>query len=155
TLIAGHQNGPRQIAVDDDAIYWLNDGTRGEGKAGIMQAQKRGGDVKALVEGDGIFAFAIASTTLYFLAPRAGKLSKVPKSGGEPRALVETSGIRRGLALDEDTVYWPENEGIFRIPKAGGKPQQIVKEIISPDYLPIDESNAYWYSSLSGIVMKA
>src|SRR5262245_50100127 len=108
TLLAGHQNGPRQIAADSDSVYWLNDGTRGEGKAGLMKASKSGGEPKVLVDGDGIFAFALDDSNVYFVAPRAGKVLKVAKSGGEPVSLADTGGIIRGIAVDDKEVYWPE-----------------------------------------------
>lgn len=155
TLLAHHQNGPRQLLVDADFVYWLCDGTRGEGAPGIMKTPKSGGAVTALVNGPGIFAFALDSTDVFFVAPRAGKVLKVPKSGGEPVALADTSGMMRGVAVDADFVYWPENEAIFRVPKAGGKVETVVKEIISPDYLTVDDAHAYWYSSLSGNVLRA
>jgi len=155
TMIAHHQNGPRKIVVDSDSLFWLNDGSRGEGKPGIMKAPKGGGEVKAFVEGEGIMDFTADASNIYFLAPRAGKIFKAAKSGGEPTVIAQSAGIMRGVIADDTDVFWAENEAIFKISKNGGKEQMVVKEIVAPDYLTVDETSLYWYSSLSGIVMKA
>lgn len=63
--------------------------------------------------------------------------------------------MMRTLALDDTTVYWAEDDGLFAVPKAGGKSQQVVKGAGLADYLVADAATLYWYSSVSGKVYKA
>jgi hypothetical protein len=155
TLLAGKQNGPRQISVDGDGIYWLNDGSRGEGQPGIMKLPKSGGELTPLLKSDQVVSIAADASSVYFIVPRAGQVAKVAKSGGQPTVLAETQGMIRALAIDDTDVYWAEEEALYRVPKAGGKAQVAVKDASLVDYLVADEGNLYWYGSISGSVMRA
>jgi hypothetical protein len=85
---------------------------------------------------------------------RAQKVMKVAKSGGEPVELATSEGLPRALTLDDTTLYWGEDEGLFSVPKAGGKAQPVIKGASLPDFLVVDETALYWYSSVSGKAFK-
>lgn len=150
TLLAGSQNGPRQVFVDADAVFWLNDGSRGDTDPGLIKVPKNGGPTVTLVKSDAISAVVADAQALYFLFPRAGKIMKQSKSGGEPTALADSQGVLRTLTLDDTTVYWAEDDGVFAVPKAGGKSRQVLSGIGLADFLVADQASLYWYSSVSG-----
>jgi hypothetical protein len=155
TLIGSGQNAPRDIQLDGDSIFWINEGGRSAPtKPGLYKIPKAGGPVVALMPEADLMAMAADATSVYWLAPRAGKVGKVGRAGGTPEVLAETHNIVRGMVADETDVYWAEDDGVFRVSKAGGKAATVCPANL-PDHLAIDGTHVYWYSSLAGVVYRA
>ncbi len=155
TLLATGQNSPRALQVLGDSVFWLNQGGRPVGAKGVFSVPGRGGAVSAHTSGaSDILAMAADSAAVYWLAPREGKIVRVPRGGGEEQVLAETTGISRGLVIDDADVFWAENEAIYAVPKAGGKVRTVSPAGI-PDYVALDDTYVYWYSTVSGVLFRA
>lgn len=155
TLLAAHQNVPRDLRADDSSLYWWNEGGRWEGQPGLFRMPKGGGDPTCLRPGAGILATALDASALYWLEPEAGRVMRLGKSQTEPTVLATTDEAMRGMALDDTFVYWTENAAIHRVPKEGGKAQVVAKDISMPDMLSVDGTHVYWYSMMAGVIYRA
>ncbi len=153
TLLSVGQNSPRLLQAQGDSVFWLNEGGR-MGPLGLFAVGKSGGKTVTLLEQPELSAMAVDATDVYFLAPRAGKLGKVPRTGGQPTILAEFEGTLRGMVIDDTDVYWAEDEGIHSVPKAGGKVKNVVAAAL-PDYLAVDGTSVYWYNSIAGVISRA
>lgn len=155
TLLAKVQNAPRALQVSGDQVFWLNQGGRSVGEKGVFGVARNGGPTVTVTSGPAdVMAIGIDASAVYWLAPREGKIMTAPRGGGPAKELAPTTGISRGLVIDDNDVFWAENGGIFAVPKAGGKVRTVAEAGI-PDGLTIDESHLYWYSTLSGMVFRA
>ena len=154
TLLGSGQNAPRGIQVEGDSVFWFNEGGRAVGTPGLFKLPRGGGPVVALMPGADLMAMAADATSVYWLAPRAGKVGKVPRGGGAPEVLAETTSIVRGMVIDDTDIFWAEDEAVYRVSKAGGKVQTVVAAGL-PDYLAIDGTHVYWYSILAGVIYRA
>jgi hypothetical protein len=155
TLLAAGQNAPRALQVIGGSVFWLNQGGRAVGVKGVFSVPGGGGKFTTHAPADfDIMSMGADDTAVYWLAPREGKIFKAPLGGGAPVELAPTSGISRGLVIDENDVFWAENAGVFAVPKAGGK-VRTVSEAGIPDGLALDGTHVYWYSSLAGVVSRA
>jgi hypothetical protein len=155
TLLATGQNVPRNLQADATHLYWLNEGRRAEGQAGVFRVSKQGGEAQTLFEGKGVDTIAVDDAHVYFIVPEREVVYRVPKSGGEPEAYAPEQEGLSALVLDQDYAYWSGGEGLVRMPKAGGKPQVVVTGLAPPVGLGVDGQNLYWYSAITGDLMKA
>ncbi len=153
TLLSSGHNGPRLLKVEGDSLFWLNEGGR-MGPVGLFKVGLGGGPTTTLMEQPELSAVAADGSDVFFLAPRAGKLGKVPRGGGLPTIIAELEGTIRGMVIDDTDVYWAEDEGIHSVPKAGGKPKSVVATSL-PDFMAVDATNVYWYSMISGVIQRA
>jgi hypothetical protein len=155
TLLAHTQNAPRALQVQGGSVFWLNQGGRSVGEKGVFAVSTNGGPTVTITSGAPDIMSAMADgDSVYWLAPREGKVFKAPRAGGAATELAPTTGISRGLVIDDTDVFWAENGAIYRVPKAGGKPVQVAEAGI-PDGLTVDEGWVYWYSTLAGEVYRA
>ncbi len=155
TLLTWGQNVPRDLWLDEQNLYWLNEGRRSEGEPGIFKLPKAGGTAVKLVSGKGIHAIALDEGHLYFIHPEGGSVNRVSKAGGAVEPLATEQENLAALAVDDTDVYWTSAEGIWRAPKAGGKSAEVVPKISIPSGLAVDEANVYWYSVMSGKLARA
>jgi hypothetical protein len=111
TLATG-EDGPSDIAVDDDRVYWLNGSSEDNGWNGAIRSmQKGGGAVTTLVEG--LFRpeqLAVddsrAYTTLMISdADLESSVISVSKSNGAITELLTYFGTATDLALSDDNIY--------------------------------------------------
>jgi len=155
TLLLAEQNGPRGLEVVSGQVFWMNQGGRPTGTIGVFGMPDRGGPVTTYTQGNAdLMAIAADADAVYWLEPRAGRVMKKPRAGGDETKLADSMGISRGLFLDADTVYWAENEAIYAVPKAGGK-SRVVSLTDIPDLFGVDDGFVYWYSSISGNLSRA
>jgi hypothetical protein len=154
TLLTSGQNVPRDLHVDGDNLYWLNEGIRTEGKPGVFKMNKAGGEVVTLTEARGVYAIAVDADNVYYLVPEALELRKVPKSGGKSEVLASNVEQLRAMTLDADSVYFAGSQGIFKVAKAGGPMKEVALEVQLPDVLGSDDAFLYWYSQMSGKVAR-
>lgn len=154
TLLGSGQNSPRLLQVEGDTLFWMNEGGRAVGAPGLFKVPKAGGPTVALMQEPDLMAMAADASAVYWLAPRVGKVGKVPRGGGAPEVLAETTGIVRGMAIDDTDVFWAENEAIYRVSKAGGKVATVVTAAV-PDFLNVDGTHVYYYSTITGVILRA
>lgn len=113
------------IAVDEEAIYWAT------GSGSLVRAVKeQDGQQTELAAGeclDGSYpswaCVALDETHAYWLDP-CGSIRTVPKSGGSIALLAEGQGAYaplggHRLAVDDQYVYWVNNDSVMRVDKAG------------------------------------
>lgn len=154
TLLASGQNVPRNLISDEGYLYWLNEGLRAEGKAGIFRVSKSGGEVETLWEGKGVEGIAVANGSVYAILSRDEKVLKIPKSGGKAEVVIQDHVGLSAIAADEQAVYWTSEAGIVRLPHAGGDPKPVFTELVPPMGLSLDRGTLYWYSAVDGKVMR-
>jgi hypothetical protein len=155
TLLASGQNIPRNLIADEGHLYWLNEGLKAEGKAGIFRVGKAGGNVETLWEGKGVEAIAVVSGSLYAIVPLDEKVLRIPKAGGKAEVVIADHPGLSAIAADDSSVYWTSEEGIIRAPHSGGTPKALVTGLTPPMGLSLDRGNLYWYSVIDGKVMRA
>ncbi len=154
TLIAWGQNTPRDLWVDDDGLYWLNEGRRVDGSPGIYRVNKSGGEVTALSKSSSVYAIAVDASSVYWIDPQNDRVVKVPKNGGAETVLVQDVPNLRALALDDTHVYFGGNDWLGRVAKGGGKLELLHENVQMPDLLVVGQGSLYWYSSMSGKVAR-
>src|SRR5687767_14378884 len=81
-VLCSGQNVPRSLRADATHLYWLNEGSRAEGEAGIFKVAKSGGAPEKLSGGAGSHELAMDDTTIFWVMPRQGDVRKIPKAGG-------------------------------------------------------------------------
>ncbi|MBW2459622.1 MAG: hypothetical protein JRI68_34330, partial [Deltaproteobacteria bacterium] len=156
---AGNQDGPDSIAIDADAVYWLNAGTVDDPHGEVMKRSKSGGPVIALATDQRAFIWGLPSlvideTHVYWAAADEGALRRVSKLGGLVQTLGE--GVQaQGIALYGGSLYFTapfvdassELRQVGRLPIQGG---EIVPILSSGQYNPwgiaVDERHVYWSS---------
>ncbi|MBV8402851.1 MAG: hypothetical protein JO203_01540 [Gammaproteobacteria bacterium] len=96
---------------------------------------------------------AVDSTSVYLSNSPEFAISKLPLGGGSSTVLVSTGGIlgataRGQLLLDGPTLYWMENDGIFKVPAAGGVPTAVIDfDSGTPTSFALDSSSVYYTDS--------
>jgi sugar lactone lactonase YvrE len=168
--IAENQAAPRAIALDEEAIYWINtgnDGSQGSFKGGALRRQIK--DDWAVIDLLGPSdevpdALALDATHVYWSStdaafikddcdPDAGdtrdKLLKLPKAAPIPAAggemLWGSCGAATAIALSADNVYSarPNANRITSVSKQGGSRTNLT-EGGKPRDVVIDGSVVYW-----------
>lgn len=81
-----------------------------------------------------------------------GSIERVPVSGGAVEQVVPLAGAT-GLAIDDEYVYWFDDEVITRTPKSGGEPQAIYDtEEYSLSDITVAGESVYWVEAVPGHV---
>ena len=80
-----------------------------------------------------------------------GSIVKLAQLGGSPVVLVTDTNVDT-LALDDEYVYWIDNDTIRRVPKAGGEPGVVAVDADSPQWLAVDANDVYWTTNESTVV---
>ncbi|MBI4510128.1 MAG: hypothetical protein HY698_10880 [Deltaproteobacteria bacterium] len=149
-LLVDEQVEPLRIAVDDDALYWVNNGN--------FLGDDRNGSIWKLSLGDGstsviaehLFSPAVLAEddeNLFWVSP--GTINTIPKRGGEASVLVRAYHIR-GMAVDEGQLYWGEtldDDGHGAVMKMDLTTKSI--SVLStnqalPGWLAVDREHVYW-----------
>jgi len=156
TLLATGQNAPTDLRIVGGTLFWRNQGGRPVGEPGVFSMPASGGKVTMLTPEatDDLAGIAADADGVYWLAPREGKIVKVPRGGGEPQALADSNGISRGMTADATDIYWAENGAVYSVPKAGGKARTVAPTDF-PDDIQTDDGFVYWYSTISGVLSRA
>jgi hypothetical protein len=100
------------ITVDDQFVYSL----RFDAGPILVRTSKRGGATE-VVWGFGGLTYAVRDGFAY--GSEAGHIARVPAAGGPAVPLGDSSGFVRGIAVDDTTLYWFEDNAettLHRIP---------------------------------------
>jgi hypothetical protein len=153
TLIDG-QSRPRAIAVADGYVYWtdfldgtllrtpdhLDPATAGNGTGATRLATRLAVGLK------GPSDLAVRDGYAY-LPDQAGRILRVPTTGGDLQTLATTTSTPFGIAMDGVFVYWSTlgDGGIFKVRVDGSAPVQTVAEgEADPHFLTVDPVAVYW-----------
>lgn len=149
TLVDG-QTSPRAIAVDGGFVYWtdLEDGAILR-TVDHLTAGADGGTLTAVRLAAGIRGPSdLVLADGYAYAPdQAGRIVRVPLSGGALEPVVSVAGIPFGIATDGVAVYWSTlgDGGIFSTPIGGdGVVSTIASREASPHFLAVDDVAVTW-----------
>jgi hypothetical protein len=136
--ITGEDWGGHDIVSDDTNVYWLH-------QSRIMKTPVQGGDGQ-LMAGGFLGPLAVDATDIYVALTYGGAISRVPKTGGVPRAAVSFTAPKgpQIVALHGDYVYWGNVERPFiqRAKKDGGP----IETLDADDYalsIAVDDENLY------------
>lgn len=92
---------PRQLAVDDSYLYWI------EADDAVLRIFLAGGYTEYLVYGaQGLAGLALDATHLYYADSNRGGIFAVPLLGGMERLLTTVSTAVASIAADGMRVYW-------------------------------------------------
>jgi len=123
-IFADQQNGPGNIVVDEQFVYWhtLN---------AVFKQPKSGGQPQAIYQAtdkEGIDLLEQDADSLYFGFRGAGEsrwaLRKIPKNGGEPQTLVKSFSLKP-FVIDAQNIYFFDEAGMLadvlcKVSKNGG-----------------------------------
>jgi hypothetical protein len=151
TVVARSVHASAAIAVDNNAIYWVDE-VGGE----VARAPKRGGLTMTLFEAAGTTfspgsSIAVDSGDVYWIADteqgatRQSALRRLEKNGGKPTTIASsTTGRIYGLSFDETNVYWVTGGAVMRAPKTGaGTPSGLAAGLTGADSVAVDDTDAY------------
>ncbi len=113
TLLAG-QTAPTSIAVDDQHVYWVNQGSEGLAAGEVVRAQL--GDLtqtEVLASGlDFPNALAVGAQHVFFAS--GSQVFRVSKAGGQAELVEDDFGPVKSMAAYGDTVYLAGMGGLGR-----------------------------------------
>jgi hypothetical protein len=139
---------PSQIALDDDFVYWLNQGA--SRPPSVMRVAKAGGEPRPLAtEPRFPVSLAVDDHAVYWTASGSnageGAVMRVDKTGGTPVALATGLNWPGGLAQDGDSLYWrDEFVGVKRVAKQGGPVSMVAAGLTLGPAVAVDQDRVYF-----------
>jgi hypothetical protein len=133
-----------RLVLDESEVYFIESGERNDGEpiwAGrddgerILAVPKRGGVVRVLASRrSSPSSLAVDAEYAYWVdgGPHDEEYSgglqvlRVPKAGGRSvviASMAESAPENTDIVVDDEVVYWIDDQGLFRVPKAGGRPK--------------------------------
>ena len=140
--IANGQNGPVQIAILDDWLFWTNF----QGGGSVRRMNKDGTDLTTLAQASGPWALAAGSTHLYWTNTSDGSIRRVVQSGGQAVVLINGEDSPRGIAVDTTHVFW-STSGDGKLRRAnldGSADTTLVADQAYPLAVALDDEWVYW-----------
>lgn len=114
TLLATGQTAPKQIAVDDQNVYWTNQGDGVSIPGSVVKVPIQGGTPVTLATMCDLqsqpWAIAVADGQVYFTVEQMTtpwSIERVPAAGG-PTTLMSVAAAPVWLALDANNVYFAD-----------------------------------------------
>jgi hypothetical protein len=158
-VIATDQHHPTEVLVDDAAVYWINEGSFGDGT--VMKAPKAGGAPTVLAyKLRRPRALALDDGNVYWIQSRLAEpggdrdsVVRVAKAGGAPMTLTDNQAGASALGVDDRNVYWATmfSGDIFGLPKAGGGEGVVISDKQNgPSSLAVDRSGIFWTTDARG-----
>jgi hypothetical protein len=145
-VVALGQANPQGVAVDADAVYWVNAGT-GAADGSVVKAPLAGGLTVTLASlQPRPHAITLDTANVYWT--NSGAVCEVPKSGGKVTTLSAVS-TPSGIAVADSVLYYTgydgtDSEGAVWSMPIGGTASEIAVHQKNPSSLAIDETNIYW-----------
>lgn len=148
--LADGQNGAYGVAVDAERVYWTIDKPDGS-----VQSVELTGTAPETLATRQYFPhdIVIAFDRIYWDA-NAQLLSASP--GGTPQTFVTEEEQIRGLAVDEEHVYWTTMSSVQRAPRspATGVIEVLAADQPLPQGVAVDDKFVYWTNVDGGTVMR-
>jgi hypothetical protein len=148
-MLAGPQLFARDIAVDDDAVYWsLHTDPSGAPPGKVMRMTKDRASVTVLADAQWNVARLLTSDGFVYWAvgDHPPALRRAPGSGGPVQDVVTSiqHPSMGAIDLDDDAYFVAAEKSIYRIPRAGGAPVQIATRGETPSSISVDDTHVYW-----------
>jgi hypothetical protein len=144
------------VAVDDQHVYWTNDGGL------VLRADKNGQGVRMVAAsqgGDGpAGGLALDDERVYFADTGGGHVYSIVKDGdGQLTTVSANQGAPLGVAVDETYAYWTNSEAdeVKRRTHAGGEVQLVASGQSGASFIVNGPRHVYWTNRLDGRVMSA
>lgn len=162
TPIATGQSAPSALVVDKTHVYWLN-----VGKREVVKAPRAAGPLsvlaskQTLVDKPHARTLAIDGEAVYWLTEGntkgdKGAIMRVPKAGGEPKAIVDAQMGLNSIAIRDGYVFWisgpslnhesdaePRPGSLFRMKLPEGRTENL-STAADPCGLSLDGTHVYW-----------
>lgn len=133
-VLASGQREPRELTIDDTAVYWLNHGVEVFSTGQVMRIAKSGGAATVLADNQSVpLSLTADATSVYWvnggIETGKGQVRKVAKTGGSIEILADGLDYPRNLTADADFLYWtsPYRSDVRRVSKRGGPVTVIYK----------------------------
>lgn len=157
--IASGQNNPYDIVVNDQFVYWTNEGPEEHKTEPVGTVMRRKRDLSEDAE---VFArdqtypqaIAVDGTSIYWTD--ADKLNRSPLDESKPTTLDDLPTPPPNLdrkitqfsriAVRESIVYWTDTDGntVKKVGTTGGNWMQLAANTTTPFGIAVDETNVYW-----------
>jgi phage tail protein X len=147
-ILAGDEDGPGYMAIDDRYVYWTT-------RTALRRMSIEGGPVKTLATSAGISDIAAAHGGVFFTDPPAGTVSYVEREGGVVTTLA-TGEWPTAVAVAGGIVYWSDvpslvNTATLRRMRVDGSDANVMLDSLSdPSDIAVDDSFVYLTSSSTG-----
>jgi hypothetical protein len=129
------QDGTHGIIADASGVYWTRDGS-------VWRADPGGASPKVLAQGNFKDAYTLAmDDKALYVVDYGEQLVRVNKDGSGTMVLAKDAGII-GVAVDKDSVYYTNTEGIFRTPKDTAA-AQLFATLQSAGSIVLDDAYVY------------
>jgi sugar lactone lactonase YvrE len=102
------QQGPRDLALDADSLYWTDSAPFLPLPTGyIMKAPKSGGPAQMLAPAGGNpLGIAVDATNVYWVNDDVGTVVRVAKTGGTPTTIAAGQMFVKAITTDAKAIYW-------------------------------------------------
>jgi hypothetical protein len=108
STFVGNLKDPTELAVDADAVYWVDRGDGAIRKLERAKANTVPTDLATgfMTSGTAAFRLALDNDTVYWTSRDEGTVKAVPKAGGQVRTLAMGEAGPFAIAVDNDGLYW-------------------------------------------------
>jgi Domain of unknown function (DUF5050) len=140
TVVASGQYYSGAMALDRNALYWLDNGNV-SALGGVYKMPLPAGTYTEFVTGEpDPLVIALDATYVYWSTYSPHYVKKVPKGGGDAVVLISEDNADRAinLVLDTKNLYWTSlviGGSIFKLPLSGGSAVSIASGIVGVDNL--------------------
>jgi hypothetical protein len=142
--------GAEFLAIGDQSLYFAGQ------FAYPTKLALSGGVAARLTNSRGAAGMAIDRQNLYWTmregASTRGDVRQVSLDGGAVSTLAQSEGMPQGIAADDQSVYWANNQSgeIRKLSHSSGVIITLVAGEFTPTVLAIDDTSVYW-SALGGL----
>jgi hypothetical protein len=152
TQLAKNQAAPTGVVVDNDRVFWLNDG-----EGAVMRVNKGGGITEIAYSAAGPWtgpSFMVQDDkTLYFAV--TGAVLKLEKSATKPtNVATAVKDPFKALAADAATVYWIAGANVMKASKTGGAASALAAMTKDATSVATDGKDVFWSTAGDGTVWR-